>query len=92
MSTTYKRLQKILMQEYSIPQDKLSLTTELKELDIDSLGTMELLFKLEDEFHIRLPLDSTPLLTMEDIVGHVDTLISQQRHIQLPTADIPSVT
>ena len=81
--STYQRLQEILAQDYRISSEKMALTTLLEDLNIDSLATMELLFKLEDEFQIRVPVENVPLSTIEDVVNYVDKLRQQLPHTPL---------
>lgn len=75
---TYDRLVHILTAEYKLPTEKLLPEARLEDLGVDSLGVMELLFKIEDEFGIRVPTDQTELATVEDLVNYVDSLIANQ--------------
>ncbi|MGN6702717.1 MAG: acyl carrier protein [Burkholderiaceae bacterium] len=80
--TTLEHLRQILAADYNLPADRLTPEARLDELGIDSLGVMEMLFRIEDEFHIRLPHELSelpPLATVGDVAAAVDTLISQQR-------------
>ena len=75
---TYDRLVRILANEHKLAAEKLQPDARLDELGIDSLSVMELLFMIEEEFHIRVPNDQVPLITIDDIVNYVNNLIAQQ--------------
>lgn len=75
---TYDRLAHILTGEYNLLTEKLLPEARLEDLGVDSLGVMELLFKIEDEFGIRVPTDQTELATVGDLVNYVDSLIASQ--------------
>jgi acyl carrier protein len=54
MSTTVELLREILVKDYSVDPDSLTLETPLEALGIDSLGVAELLFTVEDEFKVKV--------------------------------------
>jgi acyl carrier protein len=76
--STFDRLVRILADEHKLAIDALQPDARLDELGIDSLSVMELLFKIEDEFNIRVPNEQVPLRTVQDVVSYVDNLIAQQ--------------
>ena len=39
---------------------------------------MELLFKVEDEFHIRLPSEQADLHTVGEVTDYIDRLVAEQ--------------
>ncbi len=78
MTTTFERLSAILMKDYKLQPDRLTLDAPLESLGIDSLGTVELLWNIEDAFQIKLPPDPVELPTMGDVVRYVDELIAKQ--------------
>lgn len=78
MSTTFERLRAILVKDYKLEADHVSLDTPLESLGIDSLGVADMLFNLEDEFLIVLPPEQVDLPTIGDVVHFVDGLISAQ--------------
>lgn len=85
MTTTFERLRAILIKDYKFTPDLLVLEAPLEELGIDSLGTAELLFNIEDEFGVTLPPDAVQLTTLGDVVGFIDNLIVTQRKNQVQT-------
>jgi acyl carrier protein len=88
MTTTFERLRAILIKDYKFTPDLLVLETPLEELGIDSLGTAELLFNIEDEFGVTLPPDAVQLTTLGDVVGFIDDLIVTQSKSKLQTDPI----
>ena len=73
--TSYERLREILVSDYNVLPEKLAPNVHLEELGIDSLGMIELLFKVEDEFQIQLPSNQVELATVEDVVRYIDRLM-----------------
>lgn len=90
MNTTLDRLQLILIKDYGLTADQLTPDASLQDLGLDSLGVVELLFTVEDEFNLRLPSDPVPLPMLGDVVAYIDGLIAAQRtgvvHDELPIA------
>jgi acyl carrier protein len=78
MSTTLERLSAILIKDYKVSPELLQIDTPLEVLGIDSLGMAELLFFIEDEFKLKLPIDPVELLTIKDVVYYVDKLVVAQ--------------
>jgi acyl carrier protein len=77
--TTFERLQAILVKDYRLAPEALSLDAPLEGLGIDSLGVAELLFNVEDEFRIKLPPEPVQLSTVGDVVRFIDSLVAAQR-------------
>ena len=78
MKTTFERLSDILIKDYKLQPDRLTLDAPLESLGIDSLGTVELMWNIEDVFQIKLPSDPVDLHTLGDVVRYVDDLIASQ--------------
>ena len=76
MSTTFERLCAILVEDHGLPPDRLTLDAPLESLGIDSLGTVELLWHVEDAFKIKLPSEPVALPTLGDVVRYVDGLVA----------------
>lgn len=76
--TTLERLTNILVEKYRIPPERLTPEQPLADLGIDSLGMIELLFMIEDEFAVRLPQDTETFPTLADAVQYVDALLASQ--------------
>jgi len=84
MTNTFDRLALILAKDYKLSADRLALDAPLEGLGIDSLGTVELLWHVEDEFKIKLPPEPVELLTVGDVVRYIDGLVTGQGHAARP--------
>lgn len=78
MRTTYEELIALLMKDYKIPSESLTLETPFVNLDIDSLGMTELLFNIEDKFKIKMPYEPIELPTIGHVVAYIDALVAVQ--------------
>ncbi len=78
MNNTLERLSQLLMQEYKFSHERLSMETALEGLGIDSLGTVELLWRIEEIFLIKVPVNTANLLTLGDVVRCIDKLAALQ--------------
>jgi len=82
MNSTLETLRTILVRDYRLAPDTLTMDAELEGLGIDSLGVAELLFNIEDEFKVSLPPEPVQLLTLGDVVHYIDELVMAQRASQ----------
>ena len=55
--STLDTLQDILVRDYGLPRERLSADARLDTLGMDSLSLLELMFKIEDGFHVKIPGD-----------------------------------
>ena len=78
MTTTFDRLCAILLKDYKLAPDQLTMDAPLEALGIDSLGVADLLFNVEDDFKISLPPEPVQLLTIGDVAQFIDRLIAAQ--------------
>jgi acyl carrier protein len=92
MTTTFNRLRAILIKDYKLTPDVLLPAAPLEELGIDSLGTAELLFNIEDEFGVILPPDPVQLTTLGDVVDFIDGLVALQRTVQVQKEPTPEIS
>jgi acyl carrier protein len=77
--TTLDTMQDLLVRDYGLPRERLVPEAPLDTLGMDSLGMLELMFKIEDNFKVRIPGDApTNLRTVQDVVAYVDGLIAQR--------------
>jgi acyl carrier protein len=76
--STLERVQTILSAHYPVQPQALTLDARLEQLEIDSLGIMELFFAIEDEFGITVPNDKRSMHTVGDLVAYIDELLAQQ--------------
>lgn len=82
---TIDTLQDILVRDYQVARARLTPDAPLSALGIDSLGFLELMFKIEDRFHVKIPGDTpTELHTLQDVVGYIDALLATRPSAQAP--------
>ena len=86
MTSTVERLSASLVKNYKLAPERLTLDAPLESLGIDSLGTVELLWNIEDAFGIKLPSDPVDLPTLGDVVRVVDELVLRQAADPAPAA------
>ena len=81
--TTFQSMQAILKAKFDLAPDVLQPDTELKDLDVDSLSMVEILFAVEDEFKLVIPSEpaewQSQMRTFGNLVDYVDKLIAAQR-------------
>lgn len=80
MSSTFDRLRAMLVNDHKLPLDRLTLEAPLESLGIDPLGTVELLWNVEDAFKIKLPAELVDLPTLGDVVRYVDERVAGLHH------------
>lgn len=81
--STLETLQDILVREFNLTREKLAPDAELSTLGVDSLDLLELMFKIEDNFAVKIR-DDTPtnLVTVGDVVAYIDGLLAQPPAVQ----------
>lgn len=83
MTNTLEGVRQILAEKYSIPVDTITKDSTLESLKLDSLDLVEVLFEVEDRFHIRMPEDRKGDVNMTT-VQHIAELIDRLRAEQMP--------
>ena len=76
--TTLEIVQEMLITEFDLTAERVVPDAKLVDLGIDSLATLEFLFKLEDRFKLDLNNDPTPVETVAAIADEVDRLLGQK--------------
>ena len=76
--TTLERLQDILIRDYGLAREAVSIDAALESFGVDSLGMMELLFEIEKEFDIAIPNEQVELKTVDQVVAYIDRLCAEQ--------------
>jgi len=76
--TTLERLQEVMLKNFDLKPGALKPEARLEDLDIDSLGVIDLMFCVEDEFKITVSREQVELDTIQDIVTYIDHLIAEQ--------------
>ena len=78
--TTLETLQEMLMHDLRLTREQVVPEAQLATLGVDSLGLVELMFQIEDRFHIQIPGDNpTDLHTVFDVSAYVEGLIAARR-------------
>jgi acyl carrier protein len=80
--TTIECLRKIIARDFEIDPQLLRPDVQLKDLAIDSLGVIEIMFAVEEAFSITVPPEPpdarTPINTIDDLVHYIDRLVAEQ--------------
>ncbi len=84
-TATFERLSAILVRENKLAPERLTTEARLDSLDIDSLGSVELLWHIEDCFKVKLPSEPVDLATLGDVVVFIDGLLAQQTSAASPS-------
>jgi acyl carrier protein len=85
--STFDTLADILTRDYCIAREQITPAATLTTLGLDSLSVLELMFKIEDRYHVKITEDTpTDLQTVSDVVRYIDSLLAGQsaRHEQSP--------
>jgi acyl carrier protein len=91
--STLETLQDILVRDYNLERARLEPDALLSTLGLDSLSLLELMFKIEDGFHVKIPGDTpTNLLSIQDVVTYIDGLIASQPEAGQPEAGQPEAS
>ena len=78
MSTTLERLKQLFIAHFDYKIEKLTVTTTLESLGLDSLDIIDFMFDIEKEFNISIPDQEFKVTTIQDMVDALDRLISEQ--------------
>jgi acyl carrier protein len=77
--TTLERLSALMVQKFKLDPASITPAQPLDQFGIDSLGMVELLFFIEDEFELKMPSNPPPFATVGDAVRYIDELLAAQR-------------
>lgn len=71
--STLETLQDILVDDYRVHREQVQPDAVLTALSLDSLSVLELMFKIEDRFHLKIVDDGpTNFVTVSDVVRYID--------------------
>lgn len=90
--STLERLSTLLTQKFKLDPASISPAQPLEQFGIDSLGMVELLFFIEDEFQVKMPSDPPPFATVGDAVRYIDELLAAQRPAPAVDGTAPPVS
>jgi acyl carrier protein len=85
--TTLERLSRILVQRYKLDPARLTPDQRLDSLGIDSLGMVEILFFIEEEFGVHLPSEGVTFGTLGEAAKYIDELIATQKPASRPARE-----
>lgn len=89
--TTIERLTRIMEQRYKVDPARLTPDQPLDSLGIDSLGMVEMLFFIEEEFGVHLPSEGVTFANLGEAAKYVDGLVAAQKggreSVRPPRAD-----
>lgn len=72
---TLDTLVDILVRDYCVAREQIRPEANLETLGLDSLSVLELMFKIEDRYNVKITGDTpTDLLTVSDVVRYIDGL------------------
>lgn len=76
---TAQRVIAVIAKFKKISEDQISLDTSLKDLELDSLDGLNLVFELEEEFNIFIPDDKAlTLQNVGEMVEGIDALLADE--------------
>jgi acyl carrier protein len=68
-----------MQKELGLDENQITPEKQLTELGIDSLGMVEVMYRLEEEFNCELPQEDEHLQTVADIVRIVDEAVAKSK-------------
>ena len=75
--STLETLVDILTRDYCVTREQIMPEASLETLGLDSLSVLELMFKIEDRYKVKITGDTpTDLLTVSDVVRYIDSLLA----------------
>jgi acyl carrier protein len=79
-SSTQQAIFDIIAKTCSIPRERITLESTMKDLDVHSLDAVQVLFEVEDRFEIAVPEreDQYSAGTVRDLIDGVDKLLAQK--------------
>ena len=78
MKPTLDVLRDILVKDYELTAERLQPDTVLADIELDSLALTELIFSLEDEFHVTATTNGAGLVTLADVANYIDKLVADR--------------
>lgn len=92
--STLDTLMEILVRDYGVAREQVTSEATLATLGLDSLSLLELMFKIEDCYGVKITDDTpTDLVTVNDVVRYIDGLITRKPEMRPAGApNIPTGT
>ncbi len=81
MSDVLAKVREVIAKEGSLPPDRVQPGATLKDLQLESLDAVQIIFAIEEHFQISLPYDNIDLegQTVADLVATVERLVGERR-------------
>ena len=76
---TMVRIKRLFIDKIDFKEEFLQPEATLESLGLDSLDTIEFLFSLEEEFHIKIDDRSKSVKTIQDVASLIDTIVAEQQ-------------
>lgn len=80
--TSFEGLCELLAKDYQLTSEQMTPETRLADLEIDSLGVIELIFAIEDKFKVTATdadnSSARDFATLQDVSNYIDRLIAQR--------------
>lgn len=73
-----KFLMDLLVQENKIDIAQLKLNSNLKDLDIDSFGFLEIIFSIEHNYEVSFPKNFEHIKTLQDVITVTHDLVLEK--------------
>ncbi len=81
--STLDTLIDMLMRDYGVAREQVTSEATLAMLGLDSLSLLELMFKIEDCYGVKITEDTpTDLVTVNDVVRYIDGLIAKKSEMR----------
>ncbi|TAN52261.1 MAG: acyl carrier protein [Methylococcaceae bacterium] len=78
MTDTLQTLKEIMSEKTEVNVDDITLESTLENLELDSLDLFEIVFSVEDAFHIKVPDNRLDIKTVRNLVDLIDELVTAQ--------------
>jgi acyl carrier protein len=78
MTTTFEGLREILVKDYELDPARLTESTLLTDIELDSLALTELIFSLEDKYNVIAKTNGAGLVTLGDVARYIDGLVAER--------------
>jgi acyl carrier protein len=84
--TTFDGIRALIVRDFDLPAERLRRETPLTEIELDSLAITELVFAIEDEFHVTADNSIPRFEKLGEIADYIDRLIAERDTKPSPAA------
>lgn len=71
---TFETLRQIISDKFDKDASEITRETNLDSLGIDSLHAFDIIFEAEEKYGIKIPFETVPIQTVQDIVDLIDKM------------------